>query len=192
MSARPDARALVSELLGEDSAFALERFAAIAAMAPHQTPPNALRARLLAAAAQPRYAWLDRMARLLHIAEDRARALLDGLDNAALWATTPTPGVLFQHLHPGPATAGAVVGFVKVPAGTAFPHHVHIGQEHVLVLEGGFRDMTGKVFLPGDISPMPPGSEHHFDALPGDDLLYLAVIFEGVEFGPEAGGLILP
>lgn len=186
------ARAILNDALGGGIGTAeLDAFAATAALAPRQVPPAALRARLLAGVAQPRYAWLDRVVGLLDLGVDHVRTLLDELYDPASWGTTPTPGVLFRHLNAGPACAGAVVGFVLVPGGRSFPHHVHLGPEQVLVLQGGFKDVSGLVCLPGDRLLMPAGSEHHFDALPGEDLIYLAVVFKGVAFAPEAGGVIL-
>jgi anti-sigma factor ChrR (cupin superfamily) len=47
------------------------------------------------------------------------------------------------HLVGGSATAGADVGFVRITAGTTFPPHRHLGEEHVLVLQGSYQDSDG-------------------------------------------------
>jgi anti-sigma factor ChrR (cupin superfamily) len=73
-------------------------------------------------------------------------------------------------------------GFVKVPAGEPFPEHRHLGEEQVLVLQGGFVDSEGRVCHRGDEAVKPLGSAHGFTALPGADLIFLVVIFGGLDF----------
>jgi anti-sigma factor ChrR (cupin superfamily) len=76
---------------------------------------------------------------------------------------------------------------VRVPAGATFPLHRHIGEERVLVLQGGFEDQDGRVYRRGDEAWKPAGSEHSFVALPGPDLIYLVVLFGGVVIPSEPG-----
>lgn len=195
MTSPKNARALLEELFGdvspEEEAALSEAFAMSATLVPPMTPSPALRARVLQAVERPRYAFLDRVARLLDLGAEKARALLDRVDDLASWEPSG-PGVRLLHLEAGPSLANAVVGLVHVEAGTRFPRHAHIGQEYVLVLQGAIRDEDGRVLLSGDLAAMPPGSEHEFEALPGEDLLYLAVVHEGVDFGPSGGPKLLP
>jgi len=100
----------------------------------------------------------------------------------------PGPNVSLVHLLGGPATAGADVGFVRVDAGTTFPPHRHLGEEHVLVLQGSYQDSDGSSARAGDLVHMPAGSAHTFTAGPDTDLIY-AVVVHGVEIegiDPEA------
>ena len=92
------------------------------------------------------------------------------------------PNVQLMHLPGGPAVAAFDVGFVRVAAGTPFPPHRHVGDEHVLVLQGSYRDSTGPTVRPGDQVHMPTGTEHHFIAAPERDLIY-AVVVGGIEIG---------
>lgn len=195
MSDHSDARELISELFDdlppEEEALMMDTFALGAALSHPMAPPARLKARILRSMEKPRYAFLDRVAWLLDLTVERARAVLDSLDDLSLWEPGGE-GCLLRHLDAGPSLANAVVGLVHVKAGIRFPRHVHVGEETVLILEGGIEDDSGRVFLPGDLAPMPAGSEHEFKALPGDDLLYLAVVQEGVDFSPAGGSLILP
>ena len=169
----------------------VDAFAMSPALSPMLTPSPRLKLRLLEAIARPRYAFLDRVARMLDVARDQARSVLDLVDDATRWESGG-PGCWLIHLTGGPSLNDAVVGLVKVEAGVRFPRHVHVGDESVLVLQGGIRDDAGRISLAGDLVTMPASTEHEFEALPGEDLLYLAVVQEGVDFSPAGGGLILP
>jgi hypothetical protein len=159
-----------------------EALTALAATLPTEAPPQALRARLLASASGPgRFApFIDRLARMIDVAADLARDLLASIDRPAAWSSSAARNVLLIHLPGGPAVAGLDVGFVRVTAGSAFPRHRHIGDEHVLVLEGSYRDSSGATMRPGDQAHLLADSEHHFIAGRERDLIY-AVVFDGIE-----------
>jgi len=163
---------------------ALSALAVAAAPATPAAPPPALRARLLASARGPaRFApFIDRLARLIDLAAEQARALLASIDRPDAWLPSPAPNVRLIHLPGGPAVAGLDIGFVRVAAGTDFPPHRHLGDERVLVLQGSYRDSGGATVRAGDQVHMPAGSEHHFSADPERDLIY-AVVFGGIEIG---------
>ena len=78
--------------------------------------------------------------------------------------------------------ASAIVGFVRIPAGTAFIEHEHLGPEKVFVLQGRFKDGDTE-YGPGDLATMPAGSSHSFDVLPGAPLVYLLVLHGGLRIG---------
>lgn len=99
------------------------------------------------------------------------------------------PGLQLFHLEPGPRLAGADAGLVRIPAGSAFPRHKHLGDEYSFVLAGAFRDEEGTVYQRGDVLFMPEDSEHSFDVLPGEDLIYALILYKGVDFNP--GGIDL-
>ena len=170
------------QLRGETDAIAEVLTALAIALPTASRPPAGLRARLLASASGPaRFApFLDRFARMIDVAADAARELLARIDRPEAWSPSPAPNVLLIHLPGGPAVAGLDVGFVRVAAGTPFPLHRHIGDEHVLVLQGNYRDSTGPTVRTGDHAHMPSGSEHHYLAGPERDLIYV-VVFGGIE-----------
>lgn len=159
-----------------------EGLCALALALPPEEPPPGLRERILAAL--PRASrfetFLDRVARMIDLGTDAVRDLLAKIDDPAGWEAGPPPARLY-HLPYGPALAGVDVGFVHVPAGAAFPHHRHLGEERVLVLQGGFLDSDGTIVRRGETSFKEAGSDHAFTALPGPDLVYLVVIVQGVE-----------
>ena len=147
------------------------------------------RARLLdAVATTSRFArFRASVAVLLGIADDFAGRLLDGIDRVASWEASPWPGISLFHLEAplagAPIAAQAVVGFVRVPAGVSFPRHGHVGAEDVLIVQGRVRDSDGSVAGLGDVVHKAAGTEHELTALAGPDLIYLAVVREGVQFG---------
>jgi putative transcriptional regulator len=185
------------EALPADEAAALEadlaisstlraRFAAVADSLvalgddlPAVTPrPSARDALLAAAAPAPERAgrFADALGRLIDRGADAARDLLARIHDAAAWEGSPWPGVQLMHLPGGPATAGADVGFVRVPAGARFPYHRHADTELTLVLQGAKRLDDGRVLGPGEALEMGPGSAHGFTALEGPDLVFAVVL----------------
>jgi len=121
---------------------------------------------------------------LADVSEDTARGWLD-----AVWGATPhwemaAPGARAWWVEGGPNAHSALRGFVHVGASNAFPHHKHLGAEHVLVLQGGARMSTGERLRAGDSMTSAPGVEHAFEATQGPDLLVFTVAFDGLDFGP--------
>lgn len=159
-----------------------DAYAALPLALPVATPPAELRARVLDEVARSsRFETLcGRVGGMLDLAREKARELLDWIDDAGRWIAGPTPSVII-HLPGGPRVAHANCGFVKLAAGATFPLHRHLGNEWVLVLQGGFEDSDGTTLHRGDEAFKPAGSEHTFTALPGVDLVYLVVLETGIE-----------
>jgi predicted ChrR family anti-sigma factor len=168
-----------------DLAATTEAYAALALAIPKEAAPAAdlvrLRERVLASArGGGRLAqFAERVAALLDVAVDAARSLLDKIDDPSSWGEGPL-GTGLIHLTPGPAAAAANAGFIRIAAGVDFPHHRHLGEERIMVLQGSYQDSDGTILRRGDVSIKPAGSEHSFRVLPGVDLVYLVVLFEGV------------
>jgi hypothetical protein len=93
------------------------------------TPSPALRERLLASiASKPRLgAYADAAAKLLDVTPERARELLQHIDDPRRWEPTPFDGVEGYWFQGGPATEGAFAGFIRLHAGKQLPMHDHIG-----------------------------------------------------------------
>jgi len=159
-----------------------DALASLSLTLPPQRPAPTLRERLLASARGPaRFApFIDRVARFIDVAADKARELLASLELPNVWLPSPGANIHLVHLVGGPACATADVGFVRVAAGTTFPMHRHLGDEHVLVLQGGYLDDSGHRFRAGDVAFQAEGSSHEFTADPEHDLIYVTV-FNGVE-----------
>lgn len=182
---------LADEELDEAELAALaDAFAALALAEAPMTPSAGLREAVLEGAQSPLSAFAARLARLVDVSVERARELIARIADPAVWEPGVCDGMFLCHLPAGPSLAGAVVGFVRVTAGMRFPRHTHVGDEVVMVMQGGIHDESGAVYLPGDIVPAAAGTTHEFRALPGEELIYLAVVDEGVDFGPEGGPLI--
>ena len=178
-------RAARDPALAADIAAARETYGALAASVVPVPPLPATRERLLASAAAGR---LDRfaagVARILDVAVSRAQELLAGIDRADVWTESPWPDVSLYHLEGGPATAAAIVGFVRVEPGGLFPDHEHLGEEAILVVQGSLIDTgDGSVARPGDEVHRAAGTTHAYRVADGPALVYLARVERGVRIG---------
>ena len=144
-------------------------------------PDPSLKARLLRSVeTAPRFdTFVDRVAALTDLARDKAEALLASLDDAARWIGGGTDMAIF-HVDGGPRVANAIVGFVRLPAGAAFPEHEHVGAEVMLVMQGGLV-VDGVTHRAGAEVASSAGSAHTFVAAEGPDLMYLGVIQGGMK-----------
>lgn len=156
-----------------------------------EAPSAALTEAVMMLPDNPLRAMARRLARLLDLAVDRAAALIDLIHDEDGWEPGFVPGIALRHLPAGPSLAGAVVGYVRVAPGIEFPRHRHIGHETVLILQGGLRTEDGHVYEAGDILPAEADTEHRFWSLAGEELLYLAIVVEGVDFTPGGGPVLL-
>jgi mannose-6-phosphate isomerase-like protein (cupin superfamily) len=124
------------------------------------------------------------VAEMADVSEAQARAWLDDVwSDQPMWEPA-APSARAWWVEGGPRTRGALRGFVHVGAGQTFPHHKHLGAEHVLVLQGGAQLSDGHKLRAGDRMVAEAGDEHSFVATArGPDLLVFTVIFEGLDFG---------
>ena len=161
---------------------------ALALTLPDEAPPPELRDRILASLSPTsRFeSFIDEIARMIDLGQDAVRGLLAKIDNAAEWVAGPPPSRLI-HLPYGPRLAQVDVGFVHVPAGASFPHHRHLGEERVLILQGSYIDSDGATVGRGQTAHKTAGSSHAFTVSPGPDLVFLVILTEGIEiegYGP--------
>ncbi len=180
-----DAPDLVDELIADGDADH-ELVAKIAdALAPASTAATGdIRRRLLERVQQGGrlHRFASEVAEILDIDEDKAKALLDGIDKPANWEGSPLPDVGLYHLEGGEKVQGAITGFIRIDNCGVFPEHDHSGAETVLIVQGRCRDTSmDRILKPGDIALMSPKDGfHEVTALPGPPLVYLAVVFEGI------------
>ncbi|MBK8978708.1 MAG: cupin domain-containing protein [Planctomycetes bacterium] len=94
---------------------------------------------------------------------------------------TRHPGVSIHFYSSDRATGRAAV-MIRMAPGCSYPRHRHTGAEELLVLQGGFRDDSGRAWRAGDFARFEPGSAHHPVALDGDeDCVFFAIAHEGIE-----------
>lgn len=149
------------------------------------------RARVLAAAsAAGRFErFVPQVAHLADVSRDRARGWLDRVwGDEPLWEPA-APQALAWWVDGGPRARDALRGFVRVTAGSRFPHHKHLGTELVLLLQGGVVMSDGERLRAGDLSITAAGEEHSFEVVgPGPDLLVFTVVYRGLEMGGQVIG----
>lgn len=165
-----------------------EGFAEFVALLDPTEVPDAVRARLLEAV-QPEgrlASHADAVASLLHVDRATAVRLLDEAGTLASYLPGPFPGVTLFHVEGGAEVASAITGFVRIAGGGSFPRHEHLGDETVLVVSGSMLESeTGRIYRAGELARAPRGSAHTSVARPGPDLVYLAVLFEGLRVGDD-------
>ena len=160
-------------------------FSDLALALPAAAPPPALRDRLLATVAETNRfeRFQHQIAKCIDVSVAEASRLLAGIDRPESWVPGLIDGMELYHLEGGPQVAGAISGFIRLAAGTRFPQHRHLGEETIVVVQGQLREDDGQLFSPGEVATMSAGSEHAFSVPDGPDLIYLLVVFEGVDFG---------
>lgn len=101
--------------------------------------------------------------------------------SAVPWRQSRYPGVAF-HFYASDRQSGRVLALIRMEPGHGYPQHRHRGEEHVLVLQGGYRDRAGD-HRAGAFAVYPDGSEHAPVALaePGAEAcVLLALAHEGI------------
>ncbi len=86
---------------------------------------------------------------------------------AIRWRRLPVRGARLAVLLRDPFTNSTLI-LGHMPARRAFPRHVHVGPEDVLVLAGGYADQFG-TFEAGAYGSYAPGTEHRPFTEPGEE-----------------------
>lgn len=139
-------------------------------------PPASLRVRLLAAVAGPVASRSARVAELLQLPHADIAAALAAVDRGTAAWKPVLPGIDVYSLAAGPRERG----LIRASAG-AFPYHRHLGDEHVLVLQGSCCDSSGRHLGPGDEIHHTTGTAHHLEIHPGPALVF-AYVSDGSDF----------
>ena len=148
---------------------------------PEVPPPGVLERVGAQMEAPGRFArFAEQVAALLDVTRERALAVLESLSDPGAWLPGPTEEIQLVPVETGPAKAGVLAAFVRVPPGQRFPRHTHHGREWNLVLEGGIREDSGREVWPGELLEKEDGSTHGFSALEGGPACIAASIIEGV------------
>ncbi len=139
--------------------------------------PGSLRDRLLGAAGGNNrlLPFLDRMMSLFDLPESEAQGHLHSVDDADAWEDM-LPGVRYRDFDGGPALGDAHGGLIRLQPGEVFPHHSHVGEERVLVLQGALVDDKGASYRAGDLVVSADGTSHELRAVGESETIYAAVV----------------
>lgn len=163
-----------------------DELAFIAEALPPLRPTSARRQALLDAL-EPRgrlARFAQEIARMIDVSLDHAERILTRVFDTEGWEPGPIAGSTTLWVEGGPAVAGCIRGFLRIDAGLDFPHHQHLGDEEVLVLEGAMIDSNGATIRPGQRLTMRVGTEHSYRAQAGGaELLTFLVVRDGVRVG---------
>jgi len=140
-------------------------------------PPASLRVRLLAAVAGPVARHSARVAELLRLPHADIAAVLADVDRGTAAWKPVLPGIDVYSFGGGPRERG----LIRATAGAPFPYHRHLGDEHVLVLQGSCCDSSGRQLGPGDELHHTTGTAHHLEIHPGPALVF-AYVSDGSDF----------
>jgi putative transcriptional regulator len=152
-----------------------------------EAPPAAVLEQVVARMEAPgRFArFAEQVAALFDLTREQALAVLESLSEPSAWLPGPTDEIQLVPVETGPAKAGMLAAFVRVPPGLRYPRHTHHGREWNLVVEGGLREDSGREVWPGELLEKEEGSVHDFTALEGPACIAAAVI-DGVTSFDEA------
>ncbi len=139
--------------------------------------PGSLRERLLGAAGGLHrfLPFLDRMMALFDLPEPEAEGHLHSIDKPEAWEDM-LPGVRYRDFDGGPALGEAHGGLVRLQSGEVFPHHSHVGEERVLILQGELVDDQGQRYRAGDLVVSADGTSHELRAVSEGETIYAAVV----------------
>jgi quercetin dioxygenase-like cupin family protein len=129
-----------------------------------------------------RYApFFDRLADVWDLPVGGVHAVLERAKSPEAWRKTALPGLALLDVRGGERVRDADVHLVRFSPGMRFPRHRHPGNEALFVLEGSYRDSSGRVVVPGDLHAMSAGSEHGFVVSRGEPCI-AASVQRGREF----------
>jgi quercetin dioxygenase-like cupin family protein len=152
---------------------------------PEASPGESLRKKLLQrVSTRDRFVpFLDRIVQLFDLPEAEARDHLDSIDRPDDWEAL-TEGVLYRDFEGGPAVGEAHGGLIRVAPGHVFPHHAHIGEERLLLIQGEMKDEQGQRYRAGDLLVSADGTAHALTAVGDREAIYVVLVV-GIAFSGE-------
>lgn len=70
---------------------------------------------------------------------------------------------------------------MRLKKGMPFPRHRHLGNERVLILEGGYFDDQQRWYGPGDVHDMTEGTLHSLQMNAEQDVLLAVILAAQIE-----------
>ena len=179
---------------GEELRGTRDAMAAIGLLSSPLEPSSSLRERIVASASRDgKYGqFTDRIARLFDIDTAAAERLLQRIEAPEAWSEQLLDGVHVLSVDTGPNRRACTATIVKIAPGASFPFHRHLGEETMVMLDGGFRDPTSPTGQPhegwyGDELLQADGTGHALMAI-GSAPCIAAVLIEGhSEYGMPPG-----
>jgi putative transcriptional regulator len=110
---------------------------------------------------------VERLGEMFDLSDDEVQQILEQIDDESAWIDGMAPGVKLLPVRAGHACTGKVTALLKLEPGAVFPEHTHGDTETVLVLEGGYQDVSGhgvEVWR-GEFDIREKGTSHSFRAL---------------------------
>lgn len=157
-------------------------------LAPVEPPPGLVERIAKAAASSGRFdEFTSKVAELYGVSGERARELLRYLDESSRWNPGPTSEIDMMPVEAGAEYSRHLSMVVRVRAGSVFPWHEHLGDEHFVVLSGSCVEPDGTVFRPGEIACNRVGTAHDFTVpADGDDFIFAVRLTGMLAFKPRA------
>lgn len=154
---------------------------------PGPAPKSSLRARLLqdVASIGPYAPYVDEMATMLVGSPTKLKGELRELPHPATWMDGPVDHCRLFPCDAGSELTDVIRSLVLMESGSTFPSHEHLGDEHILVLQGSLLNEDGKLYRPGERLFMAEGTNHSFDVPEGLDLIYFNVVHSGLQIGEQ-------
>ena len=119
--------------------------------------------------------FLDRACELFDLPESETEDHLHSIDREDTWDDL-VPGVRFRDFDGGEKLGEAHAGLIRVAPGSSFPHHTHVGEEKILILQGRVEDENGNTWRAGDTMVSADGTGHELRAVGDKEVIYAAVV----------------
>jgi anti-sigma factor ChrR (cupin superfamily) len=135
----------------------------------------------------PLLSYVGEVATMLDLSREQARSHLKELEDEESWHRSEIPGVYFSPVEQTSASADdEKASFVKIMPGHGFPHHEHLDEEAILILQGRCLDTGSDEFLSEGTLQFASSEYEHSAVVPEDEpvpVIYLAVIRGGIKVG---------
>ena len=129
--------------------------------------------------------YIPTIADVLGVSHGEADRLTAEIDKPDFWMPGLIPGTDMRALPLRKEGFGAT--WLRMPAGSHFPHHTHLGSEVVVVLQGNYIEGDGSKHHPGAVLKQPSDSSHGFSiAKGGPPFICLSVVENGLTIGDQA------
>ncbi|MGZ3451847.1 MAG: cupin domain-containing protein [Polyangiales bacterium] len=160
-----------------------EAVTSLASLAVSAPPSGEVRRRLFAdVVGRARYApFADRVARFFGIDVADAERALESITETTAWRPGPMPGMSMAKVPSRAKVPRQTAIFLRSDAGAVCPDHRHIGEERLLILEGGIIESDGTELHAGDLVVKPAGSSHAFRVPEEEACIAAYILDEGME-----------